>query len=207
MRIAFIHKLGGQNPCSFNSVCTGAPILTALRNGFRSFRVEPPPVRRMAPPSPSGAPTRRWRGVTSAPLRTRDRPAFRPGAATGSYRRGVSCDDQHYLAFFGTPRGIANGLHDILAFKVRIIGRNFLDAVPRADLPHDMPTVIRIPRRHALPPITSGCWVMRSSCPMCYSLANLMVRRELREVNRWASLAQPKLRKPPEPPEPREPQR
>ena len=61
----------------------------------------------------------------------------RVSAATGSYRPAASRGGQHDLAFFRSPGGVAKRLQDVLAFQVGVVGKDFIDAVPRADLPHD----------------------------------------------------------------------
>src|ERR1035441_934714 len=71
---------------------------------------------------------------TSAPPRYRRRPGGPPSAVTSSYPQAVSCRGRSDLAFFSPPGGVAKRLHDVLAFKVRIVGEDFIDCVACTDL-------------------------------------------------------------------------
>src|SRR5262245_10759721 len=60
-----------------------------------------------------------------------------PIAATGSYRRAASFARQDDLTLFGAPCGVAQVRHDVFALQVGAVSKDFLDAMPRADLADD----------------------------------------------------------------------
>jgi hypothetical protein len=94
-----------------------------------------------------------------------------PSAATSSCRRAASCIQQDDLTLFRTPRRIAQGLHDVFAFQVRAQSARIASTLwPAPIWPRIIATVTRIPRMQALPPMMSGCCVMRCKGPMIGSI-------------------------------------
>src|SRR5580704_3210524 len=54
-------------------------------------------------------------------------------AGTSSGPRAPSCARQHDLSLFGKPCGVSQCLHYVLSLQVRIVGKNFFNAVADAD--------------------------------------------------------------------------
>ena len=99
-------------------------------------------------------------------------PSVEPIWEIGSYPRIPSRARQDDFPLFRSPGCVAQGLQDVFSFEVRIVSQNLVDSMAATIMPTIMPTVTLMPRTHARPPMTSGCWLMRSSCsialpPMC----------------------------------------
>jgi hypothetical protein len=62
------------------------------------------------------------------------------------------------------PRGVRQGLDDVLGFQVGVLAENFISRPSCGDKPNDGPTVTRMPRMHGFPAITAGSRVTRVSC-------------------------------------------
>ena len=72
-----------------------------------------------------------------------------------------------HFDFFDTPRRVSKRLPNIFFLQVRISGQNISVSVAGGNEPTIVPTVTRMPRRHGLPPITSGFRVIRSRSMSC----------------------------------------